>query len=65
MLGRPSFLPIPSFGPKLLLGSELADNLLFAGQRVSPTVLEATGYEFRHPTLEVALRAVLDKPAAA
>src|SRR6476659_5091376 len=65
VLGRPSFLPIPSFGPKLLLGSELADNLLFAGQRVSPTVLETTGYEFRHPTLEVALRAVLDKPAAA
>ena len=65
VLGRPSFLPIPSFGPKLLLGSELADNLLFAGQRVSPTVLEGTGYEFRHPTLEVALRAVLGKPAAA
>ena len=65
VLGRPSFLPIPSFGPKLLLGSELADNLLFAGQRVSPTVLETTGYEFRHPTLEVALRAVLGKPAAA
>jgi uncharacterized protein (TIGR01777 family) len=64
VLGRPSFLPIPSFGPKLLLGSELADNLLFAGQRVSPKVLESTGYAFRHPTLEVALRAVLDKPAA-
>jgi hypothetical protein len=64
VLGRPSFLPIPSFGPKLLLGSELADNLLFAGQRVSPTVLQTAGYEFRHPTLEVALRAVLGKPAA-
>ena len=64
VLGRPSFLPIPSFGPKLLLGSELADNLLFAGQRVSPKVLETAGYEFRHPTLEVALRAVLGKPAA-
>jgi uncharacterized protein len=65
VLGRPSILPIPSFGPKLLLGSELADNLLFAGQRVSPTVLQTAGYEFRHPTLEVALRAVLGKPAAA
>jgi uncharacterized protein len=65
VLGRPSFLPIPSFGPKLLLGSELADNLLFAGQRVTPTVLQTAGYEFRHPTLEVALRAVLGKPAAA
>jgi len=65
VLGRPSFLPIPSFGPKLLLGSELADNLLFAGQRVSPKVLESTDYAFQHPTLEVALRAVLDQPAAA
>jgi uncharacterized protein (TIGR01777 family) len=65
VLGRPSFLPIPSFGPKLLLGSELADNLLFAGQRVTPAVLERSAYDFRHPTLEVALRAVLDKPAAA
>jgi len=65
VLSRPSFLPIPSFGPKLLLGGELADNLLLAGQRVTPTVLEGSGYAFRHPTLEVALRAVLDKPAAA
>jgi uncharacterized protein len=65
VLGRPSFLPVPSFGPKLLLGSELADNLLLAGQRVTPKVLEGSGYEFRYPTLEVALRAVLDKPAAA
>ena len=62
---RPAVVPVPSFGPKLLLGSELADNLLFAGQRVSPTVLQTAGYEFRHPTLEVALRAVLGKPAAA
>jgi uncharacterized protein (TIGR01777 family) len=65
VLGRPSFLPIPSFGPKLLLGSELADSLLLAGQRVTPAVLESSGYDFRHPTLEEALRAVLDKPAAA
>ena len=34
VLHRPTFLPIPKFGPKLLLGSELADNLLFSGQRV-------------------------------
>jgi NAD dependent epimerase/dehydratase family enzyme len=32
---------------------------------VSPTVLQTAGYEFRHSTLEVALRAVLGKPAAA
>ena len=32
-LHRPALMPVPSFGPKLLLGSELADALLFTGQR--------------------------------
>jgi uncharacterized protein (TIGR01777 family) len=54
-LGRPSFLPVPSFGPKLLLGSELADALLFTGQNVLPKVLLQSGYHFRHPQLEEAL----------
>jgi uncharacterized protein len=61
VLKRPTLLPIPSFGPKLLLGSELADALLFTGQRVVPAQLEASGYSFRHPTLEVALRALLGR----
>jgi uncharacterized protein len=61
VLKRPSFLPIPSFGPKLLLGSELADALLFTGQRAVPAQLTTSGYTFRHPTLEVALRALLGK----
>jgi uncharacterized protein len=63
VLHRPSFLPIPTFGPKLVLGAELAEALLFTGQRVLPRALEASGYHFAHPTLEVALRAVLG-PAA-
>ncbi len=61
VLGRPTFLPIPRFGPKLLLGGELADNLLFSGQQVLPTVLQRDGYEFRHPDLESALRALLGR----
>ena len=61
VLKRPAVLPIPSFGPKLLLGEELADALLFTGQRVVPAALEASGYTFQHPTLEVALRALLGK----
>ena len=65
VLNRPAVLPIPAFGPKLVLGAELADALLFTGQRVLPKVLLGSGYEFRHPTLESALRAVLDRPAAA
>lgn len=59
VLNRPTFLPVPAFGPKLLLGGELADNLLFRGQRVLPAVLERSGYEFVHPDLEPALRALL------
>ena len=45
----------------LLLGSELADALLFTGQRVVPRVLEQSGYEFQHPTLEAALRSLLGR----
>lgn len=58
---RPTVLPIPSFGPKLLLGAELADALLFEGQRVLPDVLLDAGYEFRHDELETALHAILDR----
>ena len=61
VLKRPTFLPIPSFGPKLLLGSELADSLLFQGQRVLPDVLLDAGYDFEHTDLEPALRAILDR----
>lgn len=56
---RPALLPIPAFGPKLLLGGELADALLFDGQRVLPAALEHSGYAFEHPTLDGALRAAL------
>ncbi len=58
---RPAFLPIPPFAPKAILGGELADALLFTGQRVIPAALNASGYQFEHPTLEVALRALLKK----
>ncbi len=58
-LGRPTFVPVPSFGPKLLKGPELAQELLFASQRVAPAVLHANGFEFEHPELDTALRATL------
>lgn len=61
VVSRPAVLPIPSFGPKLLLGSELADALLFTGQRVTPNALLADGFVFSHPTLDSALRALLKK----
>jgi uncharacterized protein len=60
-LHRPAVMPVPSFGPKLLLGGELADALLFTGQRVLPRALQRAGYQFRHPQLDTALAAVLAK----
>jgi len=61
VLRRPAVLAVPSIGPKLLLGSELANALLFTGQRVIPAALSDAGFEFSHPTLEIALRALLQK----
>jgi uncharacterized protein len=61
VLGRPTFMPIPKFGPKLVLGSELAENLLFTGQRVLPKRLELDpGFTFAYSDLESALRALLE-----
>jgi uncharacterized protein (TIGR01777 family) len=60
VLHRPAKVPVPAFGPKLLLGGELADALLFTGQRVMPKVLQQSGYTFQHPSLDSALRAALD-----
>lgn len=61
VLHRPAILPVPSIGPKLLLGAELADALLFTGQRVLPRALSAAGFQFEHPTLDIALRALLHR----
>ncbi len=48
-------------GPRLLLG-QMADELLATSARVYPAVAQASGYAFRHPDLEPALRHVLDRP---
>lgn len=58
---RPALLPIPGFAPKLALGGELVDSLLLSGQRVLPTALQRSGYEFRQPVLEGALRDLLQR----
>ena len=58
-LHRPTILPIPKFGPKLLLGGELTDALLYSSARVVPAALQSSGYEFQHPELLGALRAML------
>lgn len=58
-LRRPTFATVPTFGPRLLLGRDLADSLLFTSARVLPRVLEDSGYRFEHPTIAEAFRAIL------
>ncbi len=60
-LGRPVWLPIPRFVPRLLLGHDLADTLLFDSQAVHPQRLEGEGFAFTHPKVEEALRAAFDR----
>lgn len=59
VLRRPAALPVPSFGPKLLLGEEGARELAMADQRASTQKALDSGYGFRHSTLDAALRHVL------
>ena len=61
VLKRPAIVPVPTFAPKILLGGELADALLFTGQRVIPAALNASGYNFKHTTIESAFRSLLSK----
>lgn len=61
VLRRPTVMPVPAFGPKLLLGGELAHELLSASQRVVPEVLEGAGFPFQHRDVTSALRAVLSR----
>jgi len=64
VLGRPAVIPIPRFGPRLLVG-DLADALIYSSVRAVPERVLASGYEFRYPDLEGGLRAMLHRPKAA
>ena len=55
VLGRKPGLPIPAFVLRLLVG-EMAEALILASRRIEPRRLVATGYKFRFPLLEDALR---------
>jgi hypothetical protein len=60
ILGRPTILPMPAFAAKLAFG-EMAEALLLSSQRIEPQRLLQTGYSFRFPELEGALRYLLGK----
>lgn len=61
VLGRPAVLAVPRAALALRFGGEAVDTALLASQRVLPAKLEATGYAFRHRTVEEGLRGVLSK----
>jgi uncharacterized protein len=60
ILHRPAVLHVPAFAPRLVLG-EFADEMLFSSMRIRPARLQATGYRFRFPELEPALRHTLGR----
>jgi uncharacterized protein (TIGR01777 family) len=61
VLRRPAVLPVPAFGPRLLLGAEGASEIAEASQHVYPQRLIDAGHYFRYPELEPALRHVLGR----
>ena len=58
VLHRPAMLPVPKTAIRIVAG-EMADALLFASTRAVPQRALESGYQFRHATLEQALRHVL------
>jgi uncharacterized protein len=60
VLFRPTLIPIPSFGLRILFG-EMADECLIAGQRVMPDKLQKSNYKFRDTNIEPTLRKILGK----
>ena len=58
VLARPAIMSVPACALRLLFG-ELANEALLASANVLPTKLSETGYSFRFPELEGALRHLL------
>lgn len=57
VLHRPAFLTVPEFALNLIFGE--MSTILLASQRVEPDALLKSGFDFRHPGLESALRSLL------
>jgi uncharacterized protein (TIGR01777 family) len=55
VLNRPTVFPVPASAARVALGG-VADELLLASKRMVPARLQESGYQFRYPELEGALR---------
>jgi uncharacterized protein (TIGR01777 family) len=62
VLHRPTVVAVPAVALKLVLGAEMAQELVLGGQRALPEALTTRGYRFAHPDLEEAVRSVLTGP---
>lgn len=60
ILGRPTLCPVPAFAARLVFG-EMAQELLLASARVMPAALLASGFAFRYPDLDGALRHLMGR----
>ena len=58
-MNRPFLLRAPAWGLRLALGPDAADALLLSDMNVVPERLEASGFAFRHPTVEDAVAAAV------
>jgi uncharacterized protein (TIGR01777 family) len=56
-VSRPSWMPAPAFGLRLLLG-EMADPLILTGQRAVPARALEHGFRFHLPQVDRAMRAI-------
>ncbi|MGH9329132.1 MAG: DUF1731 domain-containing protein, partial [Vicinamibacterales bacterium] len=54
---RPSWLPAPAFGLRMMLG-EMADPLILTGQRAVPSRALEHGFRFHLPQIDQAMRAI-------
>jgi uncharacterized protein (TIGR01777 family) len=61
VLSRPTIFSLPKFVVKAALGDELANAAILSSTRVVPTRLLNLGYQFRFPSLELALNHTLGK----
>jgi len=60
VMGRPTILPLPGFVVKTAFG-EMGEEMLLGGNRVLPTKLSKSGFEFNHPEIEDALQSAINE----
>ncbi len=58
---RPTLVPTPTAALKVLFGDDMVREALLGGTRAVPAKLQAAGFQWLHPTLDVALRDILGR----